>query len=323
MRIALVLLVAGAVLGRESGPFGRFLSFTDVHPDPYYVYGAAVEAACHAQTPKGGARAGYWGTPASDCDSPLSLVNATFAFIREHLPPFDFLIWTGDSVRHDLDSSHLPRSLEEIFQLNRLISSKVRDTVGKIPTVVSLGNNDVYPHNIMYPGPSAITTAFTDIWRKFIPERELHTFSRGGYYAVPASDALLLVSLNTMYFYDANKAVDGCPLPSKQQRNGNVPLDPGTEQLDWLEQQLIMAREANKQVWLTGHVPPNSYFQGCKSRYTELALRFQDTIVGYVLLPRVSRADPCIVNSLATRTWTRSSGSPTPTPLRWRPSSPP
>jgi len=68
--------------------------------------------------------------------------------------------------------------------------------------------------------------------------------------------------------------------------------------MDWLEVQLAEFRDRGMQVWLSGHVPPHMgvYFDNCceylrlgtKSqltpdlRYGDLALRYQDTIVGHL-----------------------------------------
>ncbi|KAG8680873.1 hypothetical protein FRC09_017905 [Ceratobasidium sp. 395] len=54
--------------------------------------------------------------------------------------------------------------------------------------------------------------------------------------------------------------------------------------LDWLEVQLKIYRSRRIQVWLTGHVAPTpgDYFARCFARYGELALRYQDTIVGHL-----------------------------------------
>lgn len=119
------------------------------------------------------------------------------------------------------------------------------------------------------------------IWHSFIPESNQHTFARGGYYAVDAiPSSLVLISLNTLYFYDSNKAVDGCPAFDKL--SVTAELDPGTEELFWLEQQLEIARSRGAQVWLTGHVPPTraNWYDGCYARYGELMLAYHDTIVG-------------------------------------------
>lgn len=272
----------------------------------------------------------------------------------------------------DIDS-RLPRSLPEIFELNQYIVERVRKTFGKdVPVVASVGNSaslclaplpapradvltpadDVYPHNVMFPGrasffprpspragacsdprrlPAAankVTSGLLDIWKHIIPEHFLHTFARGGYYSVEAAGGdLLLVSLNTIYFYSRNTVVDGCPpfdedLASPRTLSSSSPpylttpaspaspeaaalfaahvaartttrdMDPGTEQLLWLEQQLVLARVRGMQVILTGHVPAteSNWYDGCWTRYAELALGYQDTVVGCVSLSLFSLA---------------------------------
>lgn len=135
----------------------------------------------------------------------------------------------------------------------------------------------------MFAGPSTITNELLSVWKHFIPEVHLHSFARGGYYSIEAIPGqLLLVSLNTLYFYENNKAVDGCPSFSKRTGSLKKDDDPGTEELLWLEQQLLLARARGMQVWMTGHVPatPANWYEGCYSRYGELVLSFHDTIVG-------------------------------------------
>lgn len=114
---------------------GRFLHITDFHPDPHYKAGATFESGCH-QLPKKKKKgkdvgendgelkgkddlAGKWGSAVSyvnaheghlhvlyatdddrDCDSPMSLVNMTFDWIKqEWANEVDFVIWTGDNAR--------------------------------------------------------------------------------------------------------------------------------------------------------------------------------------------------------------------------------
>ncbi|KAM0755926.1 hypothetical protein T439DRAFT_320624 [Meredithblackwellia eburnea MCA 4105] len=275
---------------------GRFIHLTDMHPDPNYIFNSTIESMCHGELGKknfGGGdqheesmllkakeeRAGYWGSPVSECDAPIVLINATFDWLEANFKgEVDFVVWTGDNARHDIDS-RVPRSLPEIFELNRYISKRIKSTFGNVPVVTSIGNNDIYPHNILFPGPSAITNEFLDIWRHFIPEDQLHHFAGGAYYSIEAIPGqLLLVSLNTLYMYENNKAVDGC-LPDD---DSGRPLDPGTEQLEWLEQQLILARGRGMQVWLTGHVPPTpaNWYPACYKTYGDLVLSYHDTVVG-------------------------------------------
>lgn len=148
----------------------------------------------------------------------------------------------------------------------------------------------------MRAGPSKMTASISKVWSNFIPEEQWHTFSRGGYYArgdassftnvspahrghaevVPGK--LVVVSLNTILWFNNNKVVDGCPAPQKGRT-----IDPGMEQLRWLHAQLDQWREAGLQVILSGHVPPSDYYEGCYTKFAEMSLAFQDTIVASVV----------------------------------------
>nr|XP_019009111.1 endopolyphosphatase [Kwoniella pini CBS 10737]OCF47892.1 endopolyphosphatase [Kwoniella pini CBS 10737] len=293
---------------------GRFLHITDIHPDPHYKSGATFDSGCHRRNKKkkgqkgkgkvqsdeydnmddedndedkheimkdkqknGVDLAGEWGTAVSKCDTPMSLVNITFDWLKkEWRDEIDFIVWTGDNARHDIDRS-LPRTTNEIFKLNRMVVSKMIDAFGTdIPIVPSIGNNDIWPHNVMAAGPSKLTEEFLHIWGKFIPPDFAHVFERGSYYSVEViPDTLAVISLNTLFWYDSNTLVDGC---------GDHSNDPGALEMDWLDVQLSAFRDRGMQVWLTGHVPPHMgyYYDNCYLRYGDLALRYQDTIVGHL-----------------------------------------
>lgn len=256
---------------------GRFLHLTDMHPDPYYRAGTSEKSACHRKKPKKKPRAGEFGYLYGECDSPLVLTDYTLDFLEKNwLSEIDFVIWTGDSARHDNDRK-LPRTLKEIYQLNRVLARRMEAIFTKrgIPVIPSIGNNDVWPHNIMMPGPNDVTSEFSSIWKSFVPFNSYQVFQRGGYYSVEViPDSLAIISLNTMYFFDSNKAVGGC-----EQGDSD---DPGNLQFDWLEVQLEAFRSRGMQVWISGHVPPHarSYHPECHVRYVKLSLRYQDTILG-------------------------------------------
>ena len=199
---------------------GRFLHITDLHPDPYYRNGTAQRTSCHRGRPFGGDRAaGWYGHPVSSCDSPLSLINATFDYLRDHVASqVDFVILTGDSARHDSDSS-LDRPLSEVAELNLLIGSKMYDTFAPVgvPVIFTIGNNgassarrraddaDVGVHNTQRPGPSNVLDALHDAWHSFLPAPEHELFLSEGYYAREViRDQLVVISLNTMWFFVSN-----------------------------------------------------------------------------------------------------------------------
>lgn len=179
---------------------------TDIHPDPFYnIHSDPDEGACHS----GHGSAGYYGAEKTSCDSPYTLVNATFRWIQENLKDsIDFVIWTGDSARHDNDEDH-PRHDKQVIGQNEFLMHKMKDVFGKggsnhinafeIPVVPTIGNNDILPHNIFAKGPNMWTRKYAQIWHKLVPEEQKHQFEEGGWFFVEViPNKLAVFSLNTM-----------------------------------------------------------------------------------------------------------------------------
>ena len=191
----------------------------DFHPDPFYKTYAATssDAACHRKR----GPAGVYGAETSGCDSPYSLVNETFKWIDEHIKDkVDFVVWTGDSARHDNDEK-IPRTQKQIIKQNEFVVSKFAQVFGNqgsghdstsdyiVPNVPTFGNNDIMPHNIFLAGPNKWTMKYLDIWRDFIPEAQRHQFQQGGwFYKEVIPGKLAVISLNTMWV--AIPATWGC-----------------------------------------------------------------------------------------------------------------
>lgn len=65
----------------------------------------------------------------------------------------------------------------------------------------------------------SLTDDFPSIWAKFIPFPSYQVFQRGAYFSVEViPNAVAVISLNTMYFYDSNK---GTPRPTLRTRHVN------------------------------------------------------------------------------------------------------
>lgn len=261
----------------------------DFHPDQFYEhYSLTGEgSACH----RGDGPAGVFGAETTDCDSPISLINATFQWISENIKDtVDFVIWTGDSARHDSDEQ-IPRTETQVVELNELLVQKFTEVFGKddnindtdptndfvIPIVPSFGNNDIMPHNIFTPGPNKWTKKYSHVWRRLIPEEQRHGFERGGWFSVEViPNRLAVFSLNTLYFFDSNTAVDGCADKS----------EPGYEQMEWLRIQLQFIRQRGMKAILMGHVPParteskQSWDETCWQKYTLWMKQYRDVVVG-------------------------------------------
>jgi len=262
-------------------------SRADFHPDPFYkTYSSTTsDAACHRHR----GPAGIYGAETSGCDSPYSLINQTFQWIEENIKhDIDFVIWTGDSARHDNDEE-LPRTPKQVVKQNEYMVAKFAEVFGKsedkhgdvdqwaIPVVPTFGNNDIMPHNIFLAGPNRWTKKYLDVWRGMIPEEQRHQFSQGGWFSVEVVPRkLAVISLNTIFFFSSNSAVDGCA--NKH--------EPGYEHMEWLRIQLQILRDRGMKAILMGHVPParvdskESWDETCWQKYTLWTRQFRDVVVG-------------------------------------------
>ncbi|OAA80633.1 endopolyphosphatase [Akanthomyces lecanii RCEF 1005] len=261
---------------------GRFLHITDFHPDQFYKARSDIDDSCHS----GKGAAGTFGAEVSDCDSPISLANNTLDWVRDNLrDQIDFVIWTGDTARHDNDENH-PRNSAQVLGTNRMVAAKMFETFAsdtprgpglQLPVVPTFGNNDFLPHNIMVPGPNRWFVDYADIWGPFIPEVQRHQFEYGGwFYTEVVPNKLVVFSLNTMFFFDRNAAVDGCALAS----------EPGYKHMEWLRVQLQRLRVSGMKAILMGHVPPartdskQNWDETCWQRYTLWLKQYRDVVVG-------------------------------------------
>lgn len=221
------------------------------------------------------------------------MINATFRWIDQHLKDsIDFVVWTGDSARHDNDED-IPRTIEQVEGLNELLVTKFVEVFGKdenlgdddptndfiVPIVPTFGNNDILPHNIFAPGPNRWTKSFLEVWKKFIPEEQRHGFDRGGWFVVEViPNKLVVFSLNTLYFFSQNTAVYGCASAS----------EPGYEHFEWLRVQLQFVRERGMKAIISGHVPPartqnkSSWDETCWHKYALWMQQYRDVVIGSV-----------------------------------------
>lgn len=211
-------------------------------------------------------------------------MNATFDWIDQHLKDnIDFVIWTGDTARHDSDEKS-PRNAEQVISTNQMVAEKFVDTFSKhgqltIPIVPTFGNNDFLPHNIFFPGPNKWLKTYANLWKRFIPEAQRHSFEFGGWFWVEVvPNHLAVFSLNTMYFFDRNAGVDGCASPS----------EPGYAHMEWLRIQLQLLRDRGMKAILMGHVPPartnskQNWDETCWQKYTLWLKQYRDVVTGSV-----------------------------------------
>lgn len=280
----------GFGITKKSVLHGRFLHITDMHPDELNVIGAAIRKKCHKIIKNINDNSDVshkFGDPLSGCDSPIDLYKETLKWIRENLKDhIDFVIWTGDNIRHDNDRSN-PRTEMDIFDMNEKVANDFSKTFmdededdmlpfdRRVKVIPSLGNNDVYPHNLFAPGPTLQTREMYKIWREFVPTEQMHTFDRGAYYlreVIPGK--LVVLSINTLYWFQSNPLNDNCD--NRKQ--------PGYKLFLWLGATLKECRRRNLKVWLSGHVPPipKNIHHSCFTKISVWMHEYRDIIIGGV-----------------------------------------
>lgn len=251
----------------------------DFHIDTKYKRGSSPKSYCHDDNllSKGGA--GKYGVLGSDCDSPLELVEDTYRFIATKLASqIEFIIDTGDAVRHNRDRTRPKFSDEGLADHTRIVKyyQKYLD-LDKIKVIPTIGNNDEFAHDTTSPH-SPLLKNLVKIWAPYrLGLENNHDFLKGGYFNVTLQQGKLrILSLNTLAWYDKNPKIEDC------HKNGL-----GKAQMDWLENHLKHARQDQIKVYIIGHIPPNkksgkkAYSDSCYKDYLNLAGDYNGVILGH------------------------------------------
>ncbi|KAF7721296.1 Acid sphingomyelinase-like phosphodiesterase 3b [Apophysomyces ossiformis] len=258
---------------------GRFMQVTDFHLDPHYAAGTDPATWCHRKNPDQQElnTAGPFGTLSSKCDAPPALVEASFAFMKKQLQDIDFILYTGDSARHNRDKDALPRTEQEGIEAQRRIVQYFEQTYNlkSIPCIPAIGNNDVFDNNeVVLKDPQFQT--IENIWTPF-GLNLTDSFREGGYFMQALSDRVRVISMNTMLLLRKNKKLSDCDDPSQA----------GAIHLQWLEQVLEDTRKQNSKAYVIAHVPPNGktdkmfYKPVCYDKYLALLASYGDVILGH------------------------------------------
>ncbi|OAD79830.1 secreted endopolyphosphatase [Phycomyces blakesleeanus NRRL 1555(-)] len=257
---------------------GKFLHVTDIHLDAYYLAKTDPSNLCHRKSSKDSKNvSGKFGALGTDCDSPTSLVQASFDFMKQSLSDVDFVIYTGDTARHDRDDS-LKITDKDILEEHTVVTQYFKDTynIPAIPFIPTIGNNDGFNHNdVVIEDP--IFKSLKTIWAPFNLNLT-DDFSEGGYFVqdiIPGK--LQAMSINTMYFFSKNSEAKNC----------NTAGTSGALQITWMKKVLDAARTKKTSVYVVGHVPPNDddaselYKSSCHELYIDLLGSYGDVIAGH------------------------------------------
>ena len=202
-------------------------------------------------------------------DTNYRLLVLALENIKNNLGKSPVAIFAGDLLVHEISTlyyqncagltSQQTPSAQDVANMQAFanktaifVMQQVRASLGNIPVMFVVGNNDSYTG----VGPDHIFLASTvePYYTNFVngtpadyPEF-FNSFTAGGYYsAEPLGANLKVISLNTNLF-----AVPP-PIPGLPSNDGSA-----YAQLAWLDTTLASARDAGQQVWLLMHVPPGA-----------------------------------------------------------------
>lgn len=209
----------------------------------------------------------------------MSLVRETYSFIASEIAPsIDFIIDTGDAVRHNRDKSRPKVSDEGLADHARVAKFYQQHLdLDKIQVIPTIGNNDEFAHDTT-SAHSPLLKNLTDIWSTYrLDLKDNKEFLKGGYFNVTLLDGKLQVlSLNTLAWYKKNPKVEDCDEKGL-----------GHDQMRWLEDHLAKAKKQGINVYIVGHIPPNkksgkpAYSKYCYREYLDLSGDYSDIIQGH------------------------------------------
>ncbi|CDH52683.1 endopolyphosphatase [Lichtheimia corymbifera JMRC:FSU:9682] len=258
----------------EKALTGRFIHVTDFHLDEDYKEGSSDKELCH----RGKGDAGVYGAVKTDCDSSPELIRMTFDFIRNKIGDVDFVIYTGDSARHDRDDD-FPRTKKQVVSAQEAIVKHFTDTfdTDKIKVLPVIGNNDVIDHNQCGANDDDFKV-IQNIWKP-LGLNTTDDFEYGGYLVedvVPGK--IRTIHTNTLLFYKDNDAIkDDCD------KKGSV----GANHIKWIKQVLDDSRKQGYSVYILAHIPPTSkkdkpyYTSACTEEYFTLLGEYEDVIAAH------------------------------------------
>lgn len=150
---------------REQRPTIKFVHFTDIHMDPYYVAGSNKSCTdvicCRASD-------GFPTDPAEQaaplgtfgCDVPFDVVTRMGEIINREIKP-DVILWTGDIVPHDQNSY----TFDYVSGLQRQLANFFRANLSQYPLYPLEGNHDfVTPNSQDFRTPDPMLAFNLEQW---------------------------------------------------------------------------------------------------------------------------------------------------------------
>ncbi|MGB8193837.1 MAG: metallophosphoesterase [Chitinophagaceae bacterium] len=264
--VVILLLFSQPPVNAQTTPQakGTFLSVSDLHFNPYfdqslldtlmksdYTNWYNIFESSSIKTPN---------SYGSDANYPL--VKSALQNMQQQLANPDFIIITGDFLRHRFRENYNSYFKNYPDSFHAFTSKTIRFLAWMLDkhfpqTVILpvLGNNDAFCGDYEIAPKDAFLTMFASAFAPLQRNNDaamdsnfINQFSKGGYYTFSPKTAKTpkFIMLNTIFF--SVNYEDTC---AKQPVG-----DPGGEELKWLADTLSQANAANQPVWMAYHIPP-------------------------------------------------------------------
>ncbi|HUR81417.1 MAG TPA: metallophosphoesterase [Thermoanaerobaculia bacterium] len=255
-QIASVLLALIAIALPALGE--TFLSVSDVHFNPFSdpALVPKLEAADVAEWQGILASSGTTAFTTYGSDINDALFRSAVGEMHTQLPSPAFVLISGDFLAHDFQQNYQQYATDKsqtaytafVAKTITYIASVFRDAYPNVRIYPTLGNNDSDCGDYAVAPNGAFLKNFRDTWSTIVDSRSFERrFPAGGYYHadVPALDGVRIIAVNTNFFSVNYQNPCGTPGP-----------DAGMRELIWLDDELRLARDLGKRVWLLFHIPP-------------------------------------------------------------------
>jgi hypothetical protein len=299
-KIGAVLVVLFAV---ASSAFAeKFLSVSDIHLNPFADPSIVAKLEVTDATEWGAVFASSTATPpaAYGSDLPNPLLLSAVAEMKKQISSPAFILISGDFLAHGFNKTYQQYATDKsqdaytafVTKTIAYIATVFGRTFPGVPIYPVLGNNDSDCGDYAVAPGGAFLAMFADTWSFHVRSRSFDRgFVAGGYYYVdvPALKNVRVIGLNTNFF--STKYTNPCGAPGP---------DPGTRELNWMKEELRLARRHHKRVWMLFHIPPGAdvfdteqYGGACpgtnvttfwkdeyQQEYLKITAAYRDTIIG-------------------------------------------
>ena len=178
-------------------------------------------------------------------DTNIALLNATFAEIDSLPKNYDFVLIPGDFLAHDFKNQFIKMTNdtnEKDYQqfVNKTFAYlylRLQKTFPNKIINIAFGNNDTYGKNYSVTPQGQFYQQMSALWHK----TNVDTFKRAGYYTVDLAHHNTIIVLNSVLF---STRVSGIYVQTA-----------AFQELKWLRQQLLLAKNQHQHVWIITHIP--------------------------------------------------------------------